>query len=1058
MRSAPAVIRQTRILLCLAIFWGLFGLGGRFVSAAEPTAIEFNRDIRPLLSDRCFRCHGPDAAHREAGLRLDRRENAIADRDGNPAIVPGKPEAGELWRRITATDDARMPPADSNQTLSANEIDLLRRWIEAGAEYQQHWAFLPPPDIDLPAVRDASWGSNEIDRFILADLDRRQIAPSPESAKEIWLRRVSLDLTGIPPTIAETQAYLADDSVPAEAAVVDRLLASPRYGERMALEWLDLARYADTNGYYNDSERQAWPWRDWVIRSFNANQPFDEFTIEQLAGDLLPDATREQRIATGFNRNHMVTNETGIIEEEYRTGYVVDRVDTTAATWLGLTVGCARCHDHKYDPISQREYYQLFAFFNGIDETGLVKDVAPLSPAPSLSLPSAEQEARLAALHDELTQCEAQWKKQRPALAAGQKAFEPTILASLAEHPTSGEQFHFAFDGAVKDVGPHQLPANLSGQTSFTSGVHGQAAAFDGTQYAEFTGGPSFERDRPFTLSVWIRPGGAPSGCVVSQMAGDADSRGFEIIWYKSQPRINFVHQWGRDSIEVVAREKFSGKQWRHLTIVYDGSSKADGFRIFIDGRAAEVDVRRDSLTGSTATTEPWRIAWKATGVGFDGGIDELRCYDRRLSAAEIETLYWSDMLAGALAMPPAERTRQQLDQLEVYYLLQRGSPEQRQLAQRLAELRQAEEAAKREVIAVSVMQEMEQPRPTHVLTRGQYDQPAEAVSADVPKALGAFGNAPRNRLGFARWLVGPTNPLTARVVVNRLWRQCFGAGLVRTDGDFGLQGEPPTHPELLDWLAVRFVASGWNVKAMLKTIVLSSTYRQSSNFTPTLRERDPDNRWWARGPRYRLPAEALRDQALSIGGLLAERIGGPSVKPYQPPGLWEAVSYNGEQTYVPDRGDDLYRRGIYTYWKRQAPPPNMLTFDGPTREVCTVQRARTNTPLQALVLMNDPVFVEAARGLAIRVLREAPPDVESRIAFGFQTATGRRPTLTEQATLMRLFQKQFTEFRRRAADAAALLKTGEAEVDRQFDSSELAAWTTVASVLLNLDEVVTQH
>lgn len=1020
--------------------------------------IEFNRDVRPLLSDRCFRCHGPDAGHREADLRLDRRADAVADRGGSRAVVPGKADASELFRRITATGDERMPPADSNLTLSTAEIELLRRWIEAGAEYQTHWSFVPPQAAEPPTVRDEAWSRNPIDRFVLAELERLGPAPSPEVDKATWLRRVALDMNGIPPTLAEFDAFLQDERPDAYERVVDRLLASPRFGERMALDWLDAARYADTNGYYNDSERQAWPWREWVIRAFNANMPFDRFTTEQLAGDLLPNATVDQRIATGFNRNHMVTNETGIIDEEYRVGYVVDRVDTTAAAWLGLTVGCARCHDHKYDPISQREYYGLFAFFNGISETGLVKDVAPLSPAPNIALPTAEQERRLADLRDERARCDAALKNLRPSLSADLKAWEPTALSSLPPLPKTGEEFHLPFDGAADDAGPHHLASSVTGRFTSTVGIRGEAATFDGAQYVEIADGPTMDRDRPFSLSVWIRPGNAPSGCVISQMDGSAESRGFEIIWYKSQPRINFVHHWGRDTIEVVAREKFSGKQWRHLAVVYDGSAKASGFRIFVDGRPTEVDVRRDALTGSTSTTEPWRIAWKATGVGFDGGIDEVRLFSRTLSDEEVETVYWRDLLEGAIAVPAAERTRQQTEQLEAYYVERYGSDALRQLSHRLAELRTAEDAARKNILSVSVMQEADEPRPTYVLTRGQYDQPGDRVEAGVPAMLGALPDGPRNRLTLARWLVAPSNPLTARVAVNRFWRQCFGDGLVRTDGDFGLQGEPPTHPKLLDWLAVRFVDSGWDVKALLKLIVTSAVYRQSSNFTPQLRERDPENRLLARGPRYRLSAELLRDQALSLGGLLVERIGGPSVKPYQPPGLWEAVSYNGEQTYEVDPGDDRRRRGLYTYWKRQAPPPNMLAFDGPTREVCTIRRARTNTPLQALVLLNDPVFVEAAHGLAMRIVREGPADVAGRVSFAFRSTTGRDPTNGEADQLRRLYERQRVEYGRRAADAAAVLATGEAPVDDKLDRSELAAWTAVAGVLLNLDEVVTQH
>ncbi|MGC3970984.1 MAG: DUF1549 domain-containing protein [Pirellulales bacterium] len=696
-------------------------------------------------------------------------------------MVPGDPAASEFIRRITAAGDERMPPPDSNLTLSDAEIDLLRRWIASGAEYRTHWAFVPPRSADLPPVRNEAWPKNAVDRFVLAELERSRIAPSPEASKSTWLRRASLDLTGVPPTLAELDAFLADERRMRCERAADRLLASPRFGERMALDWLDAARFADTNGYYNDSERQAWPWRDWVIRAFNAGMPFDQFTIEQLAGDLLPNATIDQRIATGFNRNHMVTNETGIIDEEYRIGYVVDRVDTTASTWLGLTVGCARCHDHKYDPITQREYYSLFAYFNGIEETGLVKDVEPLSPAPSIALPSSEQTRRLAELLAERTQCEAALKKLRPGLAAALKKWEPTALASLPQLPSKGTEFHFPLNGNGADVGPRRLSSSVSGQLASTVGVRGQAVTFDGTQYIEFADGPALDRARPFSLSVWIRPGSAPSGCVISRMAGTAEAPGFEIIWYKSQPRINFVHHWGRDTIEVVAQEKFSGNKWRHLVVAYDGSGKAAGFRIFVDGRPTEIDVRRDNLTGSTATTEPWRIAWKATGVGFDGSIDELRFFNRSLGDDEASALYWRDLLGGAIETPLARRSRQQTEQLETYYLGRHGSEELQNLTRRVGELRKMEDVENGKLVVASVMQEMKQPRPTHVLNRGQYDQPGEQVAAGVPAALGKLdAGAPSNRLTFARWLTSVENPLTAarrrQSPLAAVFRRGFGA------------------------------------------------------------------------------------------------------------------------------------------------------------------------------------------------------------------------------------------------------------------------------------------
>lgn len=1022
--------------------------------------VGYNRDVRPVLSDKCFRCHGPDAAQRKAELRLDRREEAIAARSGAAAIVPEKPSASELMRRIASTDaDERMPPADSGAALTADEIGLLRRWIQQGAEYQAHWSFLPPRLPPLPSVRQRDWPRNPMDRFVLAELERHGLQPSAEASRETLLRRVTLDLTGLPPTLDEIDAFLADDSPRAYENVVERLLKSPRYGERMALDWLDAARYADTNGYFTDGERQAWPWRDWVIQSFNANQPFDQFTIEQLAGDLLPQPTLRQRIATGFNRQHMVTDETGVIEEESRVGYVVDRVDTTTTVWLGLTMGCARCHDHKYDPISQHDYYRLFAAFNNVPEAGIVQETAPLSPAPNLSLTTAEQEQRLAKLADQCQRCEGKLKAFRPALDKVLADWEVTALDALPVAPTKGSLVHFDFDRDDRNHGPVAVESRTSGLLAFEAGVKGRGATFDATQYVEFSEPAPLQRDRPFTLSVWIMPGNAPQGCVVSKMDSNIEARGFEILWYKSQPRINLAHDYGRDGIEVVAQQKFSGKQWRQLVITYDGSSRAAGLKVYIDGQLSPVVVRRDSLTGSVASVEPWRIAWKGSGIGFEGSLDELRLFDRALSADEVEALHWHEFLAGTLATPRNERTRPQADKLEAYYLARHGSEEVRQLTEQLRSLHGEEEAARKEVLSVSVMQEMDSPRATRILVRGQYDQPGEPTTFGIPAALGELPpNALPNRLGFAQWLVSPSNLLTARVAVNRLWQQCFGEGLVRTGNDFGLQGEPPSHPELLDWLAARFVEDGWDVQALLKLIVTSATYRQSSQFTQPLLARDPENRWLARGPRYRLSAEIIRDQALAVSGLLVEKQGGPSVRPYQPPGLWEAVSYNGELTYKADHGESLYRRSLYTYWKRQSPPPGILIFDGPTREVCTVRRPRTNTPLQALLLLNDVTFVEAARGLATRMMRDGGADLAARIRHGFRLVTGRWPNADEVTALNRDFESHLTEFRARPESVKTLLQVGESPVDPRLDPCELATWTITASVLLNLDEFVTKH
>ena len=992
-------------------------LGWLAVVGASAATIEYNRDVRPILADKCFKCHGFDAHTRKGRLRLDVREEALkqAKSDAVP-VVPGKPEASEVIRRITSTDEEDvMPPGKDHEPLKAGEIAILKHWIAEGAEYQPHWSFVPPKRGDAASI----------DEIVGVSLQKHGLKPAPQTDEATLIRRVSLALTGLPPNGVK-------ESHKTYEQVVDELLASPHFGERLALDWLDAARYADTHGYYTDAERQAWPWRDWVIKAFNANMPFDQFTTEQVAGDLLPNATLDQKIATAFNRNHTVTNETGVIEEEYRLGYVSDRVETTAATWLGLTMGCAKCHDHKYDPVTQRDYYALFAAFNNIDEKGIIKDFA----APTIQLPTKAQEQQLAELGADLKKREAEMAGQRPSLGKEIELWEKNALQALPAAPAKGSLVHFDFDADNADHGPKHVKSNTTGKLVSGPGVKGRATVMDATQYIDFADPQPMERDQAFSLSVWINPGSSPQGCVASKQDSDANARGFEILWYKSQPRINLAHRYGNDGIEVVAKDKFSGGQWRHLVITYDGSSRAAGLKVYVDGKLSEVDVRRDSLSGSIASKERWRIGWKGTGIGFEGSVDEFRLFDRAISGDEVTALHWREFLEGTLAVARDKRIRSTSEKLESYYIGHHGTPELVKLSEQVMSARSEEAEARRKILSISVMQEMAKPRDTHILTRGQYDQPGEKVSFTVPASLGKLpANAPQNRLGLAHWLVSRDNPLTARVAVNRLWAQCFGDGLVRTPNDFGLQGEAPTNPELLDFLAVRFrdgdaTTKPWDIKALLKLIVMSTTFRQSSNFTPDLLVRDPDNRLLARGPRFRLPAEIIRDQALAVSGLLVPKIGGPSVKPYQPPGLWEAVSYNGEAVYQPDTGEATHRRGLYTFWKRQSPPPDMLTLDGPTREVCTIRRPRTNTPLQALLLLNDANYQEAARALAMRALAEK----SGRLAKAFQLATGRSPESAELTELKAFLDEQLAH------------------------TSEINAWTMTASLLLNLDEVQTQH
>ena len=989
-------------------------------SGALAAPIDFNREVRPILSDKCFKCHGFDANYRKGKLRLDVREEALKPaKSGELAIVPGKPEQSEVMRRITNSDkDEVMPPSKDHESLKAGEIAILKKWIAEGAEYQAHWAFVPPKKGSM----------DSIDEIVRAALTKQGLQPSPEADEATLRRRASLALTGLP--------YTSNRSYKSYEELVDDLLASPHFGERLALDWLDAARYADTNGYYTDAERQAWPWRDWVIQAFNSNMPFDQFTVEQIAGDLLPNPTLDQRIATAFNRNHTVTNETGIIDEEYRTGYVADRVETTTATWLGITMGCAKCHDHKYDPLTQRDYYGLFAAFNNIDEKGIIKEVSPMSAVPAVQLPTKAQEQQLADLTEELKKRQAQLTAVRPSLGKEIEIWEKTALAALPAAPMKGSLVHFDFDADNTDHGLKRVKSNTTGKLVSGPGVKGGATVMDATQYIDFADPQPMERDVAFSLSVWINPGSSPQGCVASKQDSDANARGFEILWYKAQPRINLAHRYGNDGIEVVAKDKFSGGQWRHLVITYDGSSKAAGLKVYVDGKLSEVVVRRDSLSGSIATKEPWRIGWKGTGIGFEGSVDEFRLFDRALSGGEITALHWREFLEGTLATARDKRIRSSSDKLEAYYIEHHGTPELVKLSQQVMAAREQEAETRKSILSISVMQEMAKPRDTHILTRGQYDQPGEKVSFIVPASLGKLHtSAPQNRLGLAQWIVGKDNPLTARVAVNRLWAQCFGDGLVRTPNDFGLQGEAPVNPELLDFLAGRFrdgdaTTKPWDVKALLKLIVMSATFRQSSSFTPELLASDPDNRLLARGPRFRLPAEIIRDQALAVSGLLVSKIGGPSVRPPQPPGLWEAVSYNGEASYLADTGEATHRRGLYTFWKRQSPPPDMLTFDGPTREVCTIRRPRTNTPLQALLLLNDINYQEAARALASRAMKEK----SDRLAKAFQWSTGRSPKPAELAELKAFLDEQLAH------------------------TSEVGAWTMTASLLLNLDEVQTQH
>lgn len=1031
-------------------------------TAALPRKVEYNRDVRPILADKCFRCHGPDSAARQAEMRLDRRQDATVDRNGYRVIEPGKPAASELIRRVTSTDDdERMPPSDSGLKLRPEEFEILRQWIQQGAEYQHHWSFISPRRPAPPQVINHVWPRNAIDRFVLARLKREGLKPSAKADKATLIRRATLDLTGLPPTLEEIDAFERESlhNQDAYANLIDRLLASPRYGERMALGWLDAARYADTNGYFTDNDRTMWRWRDWVIDAFNENMPFDQFTIEQLAGDLLPAATLDQRIATGFNRNHMVNNETGIIEEEFRVEYVADRVDTTATVWMGLTLRCARCHDHKFDPISQKDFYRFFSFFNNVPDRGLSGSRGNSSPL--LKVPTAEQQVRLKELRRAVANAEREFAAIKEQLVTAQTDWETTAIERLPESQIDGLVAHYALDNENKR-------ASRIGSVSIVAGMIGDAVKFDGDGCISISDSVEFDRTDAFSFGGWIQP--ASAGCVISKIDDANDMRGFDVTLRKGKAVVNLVHRWNSDAIRVSTVSSVPTGQWQHLMVTYDGSCKASGVKVYLDGQPRPVEIDHDSLTGTIRNGQPLRFGRRQASASFKGRIDDVRFYDRQLTAAEVHRLASSQLVRGIVAKPRDKRSDAQKQKLRAYFVEHHADERFAEVTEKLNRHREKENQLSKNVPTTMVMQESNKPRRAFVLVRGQYDQHGEELTAGVPEFLtvGRIANPsraadglairPTNRLDLAKWLVHPSHPLTARVMVNRLWQQLFGVGIVKTVDDFGTQGDWPSHPELLDWLATELIESGWDIKHLVRLIVSSATYRQSSNCSRALHRRDRENRLLARGPRFRMTAEMLRDNALSIGGLLVEKLGGPSVKPYQPNGLWRDVTYDSDRAYRQDNGESLHRRSLYTFWKRQSPPPNMLVFDAPTRETCVVQRSRTNTPLQALVLMNDPTFVEASRKFSERIMLASGETASARIVFAFHSATARRPTAYETRVLLDIFHHQHDVYKKNQSAAVNLLNVGESDRNESLDIAELAAWTTVASVILSLDETITRR
>lgn len=1039
-------------------------VGAAPVQAAEQL-VDYDRQVLPILSDNCYKCHGPDQKARKADLRLDREDGALRVKEGRTVIVPGKSVQSELVRRISSRDPREMmPPPKSNRKLTPPQIDLLKSWVDQGAKWGTHWAFAPLKRPVLPDVKDQHWCRNGVDRFVLARLEKEGITPAPEASKARLLRRVSLDLTGLPPTLEDLDAFLNDASADAYEIVMDRLLASPRYGERMASIWLDLARYADTHGYQMDRYRPMWPWRDWVIKAFNENLPYDQFVTWQLAGDLLPNATKRQRLATAFNRLHMQNEEGGIVEEEFRVAYVVDRVDTFGTAFLGLTLECSRCHDHKFDPITQKDFYSLFAFFQNIDESGQTSYFTNSMPVPTLLLSDDATDQKLSQLRRQIAE------KQKAILELrthSSEAFDKWLADKGNVPKPSGcvGEFHFdqIEDGKVANAADPSKPGkSVEGPKLVDEGLR-KAAQLSGENGFVFPGIGHFTRANSFSLALWVKtPDHSPRMTVLhhSKAPIDAGSRGYELLLENGKVAFGLHHMWPGNSLKVRAIDSVPVNEWAHVVVTYDGSSRAAGIHIYINGKSADFQIIRDGLykdiTYAGDGDEPdLALGYRFRDNGFKGGlVSELKIFDRALTPFETMELANPGALAdtwklGAENLSPGQR------ELLLDYFLSRVYPSAQKLAAELHDLRKEENEITNPIPEVMVMQELPRPKPAYVLKRGAYDAHADEVWANTPATLPPMrgGDEPRNRLGLAHWLFDADNPLTARVTVNRLWQQMFGRGIVETSDNFGSQGSPPTYPELLDYLACEFRDDNWDVKRLLKEIARSATYRQSSRASDRLLAEDPDNKLLARGPARRLTAEMLRDQTLFDSGLLVEKLGGPSVKPYQPEGVWDVAM--GHPTYDQGHGDDLHRRSLYTFWKRSVAPPVMLTFDAADRNYCVVRRQSTSTPLQALALLNDVQITEAARFISQRMFKEGGATPAARVAWMFRLITDRQPTEMELTILQRLFAEQRQVFQSDPDATKRLLAVGEAKNDPALNPLDLSAGTVLAEAILNHDEAV---
>ncbi len=1026
---------------------------------ADVGQVDFQRQVRPILSDNCFACHGPDEKTRMVELRLDVREGAFQRRPNGQPIVAGDPAKSLVFQRITETNTAlRMPPVYSHKELTGEQIALLRRWIEEGASWSEHWAFVNPARPELPSITDERWARNPIDRFVLAFLEAEGIKPAAEADRRTLIRRASLDLTGLPPDPNDVEAFVADVAPDAYEKLVDRLLQSPAYGEHRARYWLDAARYADTHGLHIDNYREMWPYRDWVIDAFNRDLPFDQFTVEQIAGDLLPNPTRDQLIATGFHRCNITTNEGGVIEEEVAVMYAKDRVDTTSTVWLGLTVGCATCHDHKFDPIRQRDFYTMAAFFRNTTQQPLDGNV--LDTPPVMVVPSEADSARWDALRREIPAAEAQLDEVR---AASKPEFS-RWLASRERRSDAGldrfddsEIFRLQV-GRGMDLPPGaKLVKRPRSSERFID--------FRKESSIELQGPPRLSPDEPFSISARFlhRKGGT----LVSKQDPKDKSRGWRLeLSAKGAPRIALITDDRYDiGVSATGDLKATPGEWHHLVATYDGQRQRAGLQLYLDGHLLPTESTGKTirtLEGDFHNASPMLLGARPDEEGgeagfFDGSIGEFRILNRAVNASEAKLLALWDGVTYGMPRKEGKLRPREREALEQYYLTRLHQPYQ-QAVERASALDDERRALLRRNPLTHVMREHPDSQPVaHILNRGMYDQPGEEVTPATPAVLPPLPESvPHNRLGLARWLVDNSNPLTARVTVNRYWQEIFGAGLVRSAGDFGSQGEPPTHPELLDWLAVEFRESGWDIKKLFRLMVTSAAYRQAAATTPEKVEKDPENRLLSRGPRFRMDAEMVRDYALAASGLLVRKIGGPSVKPYQPERVWETVAMEQSNTrfYRPDSGEDLYRRSLYDFWKRAAPPPSLMVFNAPTREECTVRRERTNTPLQALVTMNDPQFFEAARVLAEQTMASVK-GLDARLEAMTLRLLARRLDGRERTVVEESYRDYLRYYDSHPEQARQVVAVGASPANPDLDRVQLAALTMVANQLLNLDEVL---